>query len=101
MLKEAPRKIKENINKELGLIGGEMEDLAINIVPVRTGYLKSTIFHRVWAQSLSFGASAPYASYVEFGTRFMSARPFIRPAWSAKEEALYTALVHGVLQAFE
>lgn len=49
------------------------------LAPVRTGYLRSTI----GARDNIVTVSAPYAPYVELGTRFMAARPFLRPALRA------------------
>lgn len=58
--------------------------LARSIVPVRTGYLRSTIYGEVLGDgvypSIELGATARYAAYVEEGTRFMSARPYLMPA---------------------
>ncbi len=51
---------------------------ANTLVPVRTGYLKSTIAVEQPSNfQLKVKATAPYAYYVEFGTRKMSARLFL------------------------
>ena len=51
---------------------------ANTLVPVRTGYLKSTIaIEQPSNFQLKVKATAPYAYYVEFGTRRMSARLFL------------------------
>lgn len=34
----------------------------------------------------SVGPTMDYDPYVEFGTRFMEAEPFIKPAWEAQKE---------------
>ena len=53
-------------------------DTANVLVPVRTGFLKSTLGYRQDTPlQLTFFATAPYASYVEFGTRYMAARLFL------------------------
>ena len=62
-------------------VGQAMMNVAQNIlatantlVPVRTGYLKSTIAIEQPSQfQIKVKATAPYAYYVEFGTRKMSA----------------------------
>lgn len=46
---------------------------------------------------LQFGASADYASFVEFGTRHMVARSFIRPAFDANQQKLLDAMLVGAL----
>lgn len=60
---------------------------ARTIVPVRTGHLQSSIHAvptrtgwRVAPEELS-GEEVSYARFVEFGTRYMAAQPFIRPAY--------------------
>jgi HK97 gp10 family phage protein len=62
--------------------------------PVDTGLLKSSIFAQVDApgasarRTLTVGADAPYAAYVELGTSRMAAQPFIRPAVDAEAPRL-------------
>ena len=66
-------------------VGAGMMNVAQNIlatantlVPVRTGYLKSTIsIEQPSNFKLKVKATAPYAYYVEFGTKKMSARLFL------------------------
>ena len=48
------------------------------LVPVRTGFLKSTLGYRQDSDfRVTFYATAPYASYVEFGGTRMAARLFL------------------------
>jgi hypothetical protein len=48
------------------------------LVPVRTGFLKSTLGYRQnTSLQVTFYATAPYAPFVEFGTRRMAARLFL------------------------
>jgi HK97 gp10 family phage protein len=49
-------------------------------VPVRTGYLQSTIYALVKDWVIHVGAEATYALFVELGTRHMRARPYLWPA---------------------
>jgi HK97 gp10 family phage protein len=58
-----------------------MQDTARYLAPKRTGYLARTIFvERVREWAFKFGARAPYAAFVEFGTRFMQPRRFLSRA---------------------
>lgn len=66
---------------------------AIRLVPVDTGYLRSTIDagfdikdgrYRCWAE-----ASAEYAEYVEYGTWFMRAQPYFEPALEKAMQAFW------------
>lgn len=55
-------------------------ELALRLVPVDTGWLKSTIRTEATANEAQLIASAPHAGYVEYGTRKMAAQPYLRPA---------------------
>jgi HK97 gp10 family phage protein len=57
--------------------------MAEQLVPVRTGYLKSTIYATVKDWVADIGAKATYAVFVEQGTRYMKAQPFLYPALAA------------------
>ena len=47
-----------------------------SIVPVRTGYLRSTIGKSSGTSEIMVYVDAHYAGYVNFGTRKMRARPY-------------------------
>lgn len=79
--------------------GADIQALAEQLVHVRTGYLRSTIYHRVEGLALEAGATADYASFQEFGTRRMPAAPFLRPAFDAYQQRIYDALLHGCIDA--
>jgi len=79
--------------------GADIEAMAKQLVHVRTGYLRSTIYHRVEGLSLEAGATADYAPFQEFGTRRMAANPFLRPAFDAYQQRIYDALLHGCIAA--
>lgn len=72
---------------------------AKSIVPVDTGYLKSSIF----AESGERGKSAdvivgaPYAAFVEYGTYKMAAQPFLTPAFEAHAEELALEIMAPLL----
>ena len=52
---------------------------ARQVVPVRTGRLKASIAAGEEGEKGRVRAICPYAAYVEMGTRFMTARPYLRP----------------------
>lgn len=59
----------------------EMQRNAMRTVPADTGFLKRSITLELKDMGLT-GIVEPYAnyaSYVEYGTRFMDAQPYIRP----------------------
>lgn len=47
----------------------------------RTGFLRNSIQMKVSRLEGEVGALAPYGGYVEFGTRFMRAQPYLTPAF--------------------
>ncbi len=78
------RAIAKSLEKvDVEVILGSLEDMATyarEIVPVRTGRLRDSIEVSATAWGWSLGASAPYASYVEFGTSRQAAQPYLAPA---------------------
>lgn len=92
-------KIERQVEAELDVVGADMEELAKELVHVKTGYLRSTIYHRVAGFQMDFGADADYASCVELGTRFMGPFPFMRPALDAYSQRILEAVLHGALNA--
>lgn len=75
------KRLQTAVEHRLGDIGYGMLDVAFTLVPVLTGYLQSTLYVEVKGMQLRLGATADYAAPVEFGTRFMAAQPYLRPAW--------------------
>jgi HK97 gp10 family phage protein len=83
---EALAEALDNVSQGLGSavttalmnVGNTMLMTAQTIVPVRTGYLKSTLALQQISQfQIRLIAAAPYAAYVEFGTRRMAPRLFL------------------------
>jgi len=67
-------------------------DVAQANCPVDTGNLRDSAFMQALVGDVSFGFSAEYASYVEFGTYKMAAQPFLRPAIDGTMGAVEQAL---------
>lgn len=74
------------------------------IVPVRTGALRASIevatpsatpLGPAGMRIVTVSAGMPYAPYVEFGTRYMAARPYLRPAAEAERDR-YTNTVAAI-----
>ncbi len=66
--------------------GSEMQQKAMRTVPVRTGDLKRSIQLTIedGGMTARVRAGMDYAPYVEWGTRYMAAQPFMRPALRAQ-----------------
>jgi HK97 gp10 family phage protein len=72
--------MQRQVHKQLTEWAGSVQAEARRLVPVRTGYLRSTIYARVQEWTAEVGAEAAYAANVEFGTRYAMAQPFLQPA---------------------
>ena len=70
----------EDVRRKLEMWAQTVGDIARARVPVRSGYLRSTIYARIRGWVAEVGAEAAYSMFVEFGTRYMRARPFLFPA---------------------
>jgi HK97 gp10 family phage protein len=53
---------------------------AMRTVPVKTGYLRSRIYAIIQDWVVNVGADTAYAFFIEMGTRYMLARPYLYPA---------------------
>ena len=69
---------------------------AERLVPVRTGYLQSTIFAKSEGWQIEVGADAAYAAAVEFGTRYARAKPYLQPAIEAYVPSLEQVLLEAL-----
>ena len=79
-------------------------DVARKLVPVRTGYLKSTIAAEIGEARIgevTAEASAEYAQYVEFGTYRQMAQPYFIPAIEAALEEWGLAAQKAYEEALE
>jgi len=72
--------MQKHVRGQLESWGEDVKTLARQLVPVRTGYLRNTIYAKIREWIATVGVEASYACWVEFGTRYMRARPFLYPA---------------------
>ena len=71
----------EAVGRGMMNVGQNILATANILVPVRTGFLKSTLsIEQLSNFHIKVKATAPYAYYVEFGTRKMPARLFLTNA---------------------
>lgn len=61
----------------------EMEQTAAGLCPVDTGTMKRdlSVSTEITPTEGTIGVHVLYGPYVEWGTRFMAAKPFIKPAF--------------------
>lgn len=98
-LKDAPYSIEYELGKAFDATGKEIVARAKQIVPVRTGKLRDSIYYHVGpginTSSLVVGATMPYASFVE------KRKPFLRVAVSEKQGVLQAKIKEAVRAALE
>ena len=96
-LAQAPDAMRRILRKALQEMAQVTKDEAQHLVPVDTGFLRSSIFYRTNAElEMVIGASAPYAGFVEYGTRYMRAQPFMRPALQNTRQQYMFLLIREV-----
>lgn len=89
--------LKEGVQQQLQELAESIRETAQHLAPTRTGYLCSTIFTEVTAEwTVRVSAKAPYAAYVEFGTRFMHGRHFLSRAVEMHQPRLFDVVDQAV-----
>lgn len=64
-------------------------DVSTSLVPVDTGFLKSTLDAQTDGEGAYAEATAEYAQYPEYGTWCQEAQPYFEPAVDAASEAFF------------
>jgi HK97 gp10 family phage protein len=72
--------MQNHVYRQLASWASNVKALAQQHAPVRTGYLRGSIYAKIHEWVAEIGVEATYALYVEFGTRYMQARPYLFPA---------------------
>ena len=102
-LEKLNSKLKVKVNEKLAEIGNLIEERAKQLAPVRTGRLRASIYSRLADWILTIGAEAPYARYIEFGTRWIRPRHFllgaVRENLAKIENTIRQAVFSAVLEA--
>ena len=83
----ARRVDRNRINDVVRKSTAQVQRKAMRDVPVDTGFLKRSITIEMDTAHMqgTVTAGAEYGAYVEFGTRYMGAQPFMRPARNEQE----------------
>jgi HK97 gp10 family phage protein len=91
------RKLKDNVTlddvkKVVKKNGSELKQKAKKHADFKKGYQTGTTKRSISLEIKSNGLTAEvqpgteYAPYLEFGTRFMDAQPFVRPAYNEQKQ---------------
>lgn len=93
--------LQKKVDKAVGEIAKNVADTAKTLAPVKTGALRDSIYsYEVSDGEYEVTAGAEYATFVEWGTVYSAAQPFLRPAYELHKEdvpKLMTKAVRGVL----
>jgi HK97 gp10 family phage protein len=74
------RALQRHAHRQLASWAADVKAEAMRRVPVRTGHLRSSIYSQISGWVVHIGAEATYALFIELGTRYMGARPYLWPA---------------------
>lgn len=92
-MEKLQRKLKKNVRMDdvkrvVRHNGAEMQTKAQQNAPVDTGTLKRSIGLEITDSGMAAEVrpTADYAPYVEYGTRFMEAQPYLKPAFDEQKE---------------
>lgn len=92
-MEKLQKKLKKNVSMDavkrvVRHNGAEMQTKAQQNAPVDTGTLKRSIGIEVTDSGMTAEVepTAEYAPYVELGTRFMEAQPYLKPAFDDQKE---------------
>ena len=80
---ETGKNINDAANATVKGMCEEIQQMAKQFAPVKTGKLRNSIKVKVKDNSGEVYSDVPYAGYVENGTAFMKAHPFMKPARDA------------------
>ena len=92
-MEKLQKKLKKNVRMDdvkrvVRHNGAEMQEKAQRNAPVDTGHLKRSIRLETTDAGMTAEVqpTADYAPYVEYGTRFMEAQPYLKPAFDDQKE---------------
>lgn len=98
--------MRYRIWQQFKVIADSIKAMAQSLVPVKTGFLRSTIYASMDPPSpfgitekhwiLKVGAWARYARYQEFGTRYIQPKEFLTKSLQAHQPSL-VALMHAAI----
>lgn len=91
--------MQRQVHRFLTSWAADVKAAAMRNAPVRTGYLRSTIYAEIKDWVAEIGADATYALFVELGTIHMRAQPYLYPAIQEYLPELEFNIVGAIEQA--
>lgn len=87
------------LKQGLEMCAGTAENYAKKLCPVDTGRLRQSIGHSTGDREAVVGTDVEYAEFVELGTRYQHAQPYLKPAL-AEHAAEYSKIFQQVFKKF-
>jgi HK97 gp10 family phage protein len=91
--------MQRHVHRQLASWAADVKALAKQLAPVRTGHLRSSIYTNISEWVAEIGAEATYALFVELGTRYMQAQPYLYPAIQEHLPQLEAIICEAIDQA--
>ena len=98
-LEKVDSSLKRKVSDKLAEIGNLIRERARQLAPVKTGRLRASIYSQISDWTLTVGAKAPYARYLEFGTRWIRPRHFLLRAIEENQAKIDNAIRMAVSSA--
>lgn len=99
VLSKLERQLPGKIEEKLREVALTVEATAKNLAPVRTGRLRDSIQAEVREKKIVLKSDVEYAGFVEYGTRFMAPRSFMRQALQTHLQDVKDALRRAFQEA--
>jgi HK97 gp10 family phage protein len=91
--------MQREVHSFLASWAADVKAQAVKNAPMVTGYLRSTIYAKIKEWVVDVGADATYALFIELGTRYMQAQPYLYPAIQQYLPELEAVIVSAIEQA--
>jgi HK97 gp10 family phage protein len=91
--------MQREVHSFLASWAADVKAQAVKNAPMVTGYLRSTIYAKVKEWVVDVGADAAYALFVELGTKYMQAQPYLYPAIQQYFPELESVIVQAIQHA--
>jgi HK97 gp10 family phage protein len=91
--------MQREVHSFLASWAADVKAQAVKNAPMVTGYLRSTICAKIREWVAEIGADAAYALFVELGTKYMQAQPYLYPAIQQYLPGLESVIVSAIEQA--
>jgi len=93
--------MQQNVHDEMTFEAPIMKNTARANCPVRTGYLRNSIYATVKDWIIQLGATASYAIYQELGTRYIKGRRFLSNAVQLRMQSLINRINRAIRRSIQ